>query len=340
MILLYGMIVTLVVVGSGVVGLLGYVAYSIWQEYRHDRVPALLYHQFVSKVMADKGKVLNTERVYVSYDTVFEEQMAYLHREGYSTITLDEYMNYRRGLSPLPAKPVLLTFDDGFMSNYQYAFPILKKYNQRATIFVTPDKKSKNFKKYAAVDSPLTEEQIVEMSQYGIAIESHGMTHRYLTDLPKDVVRWELEESKQVLENITGKSVKYLAVPSGAYNSVVKAVAKHAGYQAVFCMLKGSNNGDSDVFALRRMVVARDFTMEDFKNVLSPKTAVHLRISSCAQNVLLSVLGPGGLDRFRNWLYRSPFGEFMVRGQMRYFAGGVFFLGVATVILGIVFLVT
>lgn len=312
--LIYSALAATALLTGAVLFLIGYILYAAFQEYRPDRVPALLYHQLISKEKVDRGELVNHERVYVTYDSSFADQMGYLHQQGYTTITLDELVAFQEGKRPLPARPIVLTFDDGFMSNYLYAFPILKRYGMKATIFVTPDRESQNFKKYAHIDAPLSSEQIREMSEHGISIESHGMTHRYLTELSPEVTRWELEESKKVLETITQKPVRFLAVPSGAYNRLVRRLARECGYEAVFCMLKGTNNKGSDRYALRRLVVARDVSLNDFRNLLSPAPAIRLRLMSCAQNILLHVLGPGGIDKLRHSLYRSPF--------MWVFAGG------------------
>ncbi len=314
--LMYCAMAAVVVLAALIVFLIGYVLYAAVQECRPDRVPALLYHQLISKEQVDRGEIVNHERVYVAYDVSFAEQMEYLHRQGYSTITLDDFLGVRNGRR-LPEKPIMLTFDDGFMSNYRYAFPILKRYGMKATIFVTPDPSSDNFKKYAHTDAPLTPEQIKEMSDYGISIQSHGMTHRYLTDLSSDVIRWELAESKRVLEKMTDKPVRHLAVPSGAYNRLVRRMAKECGYDAVFCMLKGTNNAASDRYALRRLVVARDFTLQEFRKMLQPATATRLRLMSFVQNVLLGVLGPGGLDQLRDRVYRSPFASLLLSTKAR-----------------------
>lgn len=315
--LVYCALAAMLVLAGFIVFFIVYVLYAAFQEYRPDRVPALLYHQIISKEKVDSGELVNHERVYVAYDSSFAEQMEYLHRHGYTTITLDDLVAFQEGRRPLPSKPIIVTFDDGFMSNYLYAFPILKRYAMKATIFVTPDRESQNFKKYAHIDAPLSPEQTLEMSENGISIESHGMTHRYLTELAPDVTRWELEESKKALERTTKKPVRFLAVPSGAYNRFVKRLAKECGYDAVFCMLKGSNNKGSDRYALRRLVVARDFSLNDFRSLLSPATAVRLRLMSCVQNMLLHVLGPGGLDKLRNSLYRSPLVWVFSSGKMR-----------------------
>ena len=308
---------------GGILFLIFYGVYAIMQEYRADRVPALLYHRFLSKEKVEKGEIIDHDRTYTCYDTAFAEQMAYLHGAGYTSISLDDFVAFLDGKQSLPPKPILITCDDGFMSNYLHAFPILKKYQMKATIFVTPDPASENFKKYASLDVPLTHEQLREMTNSGVSIESHGMTHRYLTELEPEVVRWELQESKRVLATITQKPVHFLAIPSGAYNKTVKNLAKEADYKAVFCMLKGSNNARSDRFALRRVVIARDFTLEDFQKVLEPATACHLRLTSFVQNLLLRLLGPQGLDALRDRLYRTRLASLLISGQLKSFGGGL-----------------
>jgi peptidoglycan/xylan/chitin deacetylase (PgdA/CDA1 family) len=301
---------------SGMTFLIAYAIYTVLQEYRRDRVPALLYHRFLPKEKVDKGEIINHEPTYVSYDTAFAEQMAYLDREGYTTISMEDFVAFQAGKASLPAKPILVTFDDGFMSVYRYAFPVLRRHRMRATVFVTPDPESDNFTKHATVDAPLTPEQMQEMSQHGVAIESHGMTHRYLTEMEPELIRWELQESKRVLEGIVQQPVQFLAIPSGAYNRIVRQLAKEAGYRAVFGMLKGSNHMHSDCYCLRRMVIARDFTLEDFRRVLSPAGTCYLRLLSFLQNLLLSLLGPRRLDAFRNRLFRMKLARLIIHGQL------------------------
>jgi hypothetical protein len=102
----------------------------------------------------------------------------------------------------------------------------------------------------------------------------------------------------------------------------VKNLAKEAGYKAVFCMLKGTNNKHSDRFALRRLVVGQDFTIEDFRRMLRPGTASYLRIESFLQNALFVLLGPAGLDALRDFLYHSCFGSFLAAGKIKYWLSG------------------
>ncbi len=330
----YFLIASGFLLAGGGLFILSYVVYSVLQEFRADRVPALLYHRLIPGQGMNVSQATGYDRSYVTFDTAFAEQMAHLHREGYTTISLDDFLAYREGLTSLPLKPIIITFDDGFASNYFYAFPILKKYGMTATIFVTPDRDCENFVKNAPADSPLSDEQMREMSANQISIQSHGMTHRYLTDLEPEVMQWELTESRRVLERLLGKPVLYLAIPSGAYNKRVRKCAVEAGYRAVFCMLKGSNNRKSDLYALRRFVVGQDFNIEDFRRALRPATACYIRLASSVQNALLFLLGPGGLDALRNVVYRSNFGSLLVRGQLRYLVPGLTAFLFFTLLLG------
>jgi len=332
---------TLVVLfAAGLLFLVLYAIVAIIQEYRDDRVPVLLYHHFIPKAGVEKQGAINCDPVYACYDTAFDEQMAYLQKEGYAAISLDHFIAFQDGKKPLPPKPVILTFDDGFMSNYLYAFPILKKYGMTATIFVTLDPGCENFRKYGSIDSPLTRDQIREMSDYGISMQSHTMTHRYLTELDPKIVRWELGQSKRDLERIVQKRVRFLAIPTGAYNRGVKRLVKEVGYKAAFCMLKGTNNSHSDRYALRRLVVARDFAIEDFQKLLKPATACYLRITSLLQNVLFNtLLGPAKFDALRDRLYHTRVGSLLARAQLRYVAACLAALMFCSLILGIVILV-
>lgn len=328
------LILTLGLLASGLVILFSLlVAHAAIQEFRPDRIPALLYHRFRRKEIGD-ALAANNDSSYVSYDTGFAAQMQFLKSKGFTPISLQNFLDFQQGRRQPPRKAILITFDDGFMSNYLYAFPILKKHRFTATIFVTPDPNSKNFLKNAPQDRPLTHQQMKEMSDHGISMQSHGMTHRYLSVLEPEIVRWELAESKKVLEEILEKPVQFLAIPSGAYSRGVREVAREVGYKAVFCMLKGSNNLSSDPYKLRRVVIGRDFGISDFKRVISPMGACQLRVTSFLQQLLLELFGPRLTDILRNRLVKSRLGSVLVFSQNTYLGGGA--LALVVLILGII----
>jgi peptidoglycan/xylan/chitin deacetylase (PgdA/CDA1 family) len=304
--MLHFLLLSFVTVSSAVLLVIGILILKAWlEEARKDRIPTLLYHRFLPWEKVRNGEIKDDEPVYTSYDMRFEEQMRYLYENGYHTISIAEYVEHVKNGGILPIKPVIITFDDGFESNYLYAFPQLRKYQQTATIFMTADKKSENFRKYDYVDKPLSNDQLIEMQTAGISIQSHSMTHVYLSELSEEAVRWELSESRKALETLLRSPIEFLAIPSGAYNGRIKRIAKETGYKAVYCMKKGSNNDGSDLFALRRMVIRRDFTIEDFKRSLEPFGAFQDRITGYAQGVLLKVLGPSHLWKFRSGIYKT-----------------------------------
>jgi peptidoglycan/xylan/chitin deacetylase (PgdA/CDA1 family) len=275
---------------------------AVRQEYGPGRIPCLLYHQ----LQPAGSTASNVDPVYVCYADRFAEQMDYLKRAGYTTLTLDDLTEARRHSRRLPEKPVLITFDDGFASNYELAFPVLRRNGQRATIFMTPDRSSANFQAFADLDRPLQDAELSELTAGGIDIQSHGLTHRFLTDLSDSELRRELVDSRAVLEKVTGRPVHYLAIPGGAYDRRVRLAARDAGYRAVFCMRKGSAGLSTDPLRLPRMVVSRDMSLGDFRSLLTPAGWLQGRILSVAQESVSRLLGMRRTDAFRNRLYASP----------------------------------
>ena len=312
--------------GLALLSAAAFVAHAWYQEHRPDRIPVLLYHRFLSRAAYDRGEIRSTERTYVAFDDDFAAEMQFLKDAGWTTIDLDEYADALDGQGPFPKKAIVVTIDDGFRSVYLHAFPVLKRLGMKAVFFVTPDKSAHNFTKNAPLDVPATDEELREMSAAGIAIESHGMTHRYLTDLDDHTIRWELEESRRVLSERFGRQVRYLAIPSGAYSRRVRSHVATSGYRVVFASRKGTNHAGVDRFAMRRLVVGRGFGAAGLAHLLRPATAFQLRLASAAQNAVQATIGTRGLDRLRLLILRLPFGPALIRRPVRLLAAG---LGVA-----------
>jgi peptidoglycan/xylan/chitin deacetylase (PgdA/CDA1 family) len=291
----------------------GFVFYVYVQEHRADRIPALLYHRLIEKDRFDRGEIRSTERSYVAFDAFFAAQMQALKERGYATLDLDDYLAIRGGGMARPEKPILVTFDDGFRSVYLHAFPVLKRLGMKATMFMTPDRSSHNFAKNAPLDGPLSDDELREMQAAGFVIESHGMSHRYLTDLDDDTVRWELAESRRALETTLGKPVRYLAIPSGAYSGTVRRLARETGYRAVFSMGKGTMNLGSDLFGLKRLVVGRELDAAGLLRLLEPHNVFLLRLTSTVQVAFSRLFGMRSLDRLRAVILKLPFGASLIR---------------------------
>ena len=188
----------------------------------------------------------------------FDTQMKFLADSGCITITPEELYAGLNGEIELPPKPVLITFDDGYIDNYNNAFPILKKYGLRATIFVIPSFTS-------VYPNYLTWEQLKEMEENGITIQSHTLTHPKLEELPDDEIRNELINSKSMLEENLGHPVEFLAYPTGTYNLHIAGIAQDVGYKGAFTIKYGIVDKGSNFFALERVPIFHTATtMKDF----------------------------------------------------------------------------
>ena len=180
----------------------------------------------------------------------FERQMKYLTEHNFHSITPQELYAALVDGAELPENPVLITFDDGYMDNYTNAYPILKKYGLKATIFVITGFLDRTQPGY------FTWGQAAEMEASGlINIESHTVTHTSLTDLTEEQVKMELERSKNDIERRLGKQVDFLAYPTGTYNLHIAALVKEAGYKGAFTVKYGNVDRASNVFAIERVPV-------------------------------------------------------------------------------------
>lgn len=175
----------------------------------------------------------------------FEEQMKYLHDNGYHSITQAQFSDYLNGRGELPDRPVLITFDDGYIDNYEDAYPIMKKYGMTGTIFVIIN----------LVNQPgyLTWQQIETMGKDGIEFGSHTISHKPLTSLDETAMNHELVDSKALLEQHLGQKVLLIAYPEGKYNTQVKQATEAAGYSAAFTVNTGRDFAWDDHYELDRV---------------------------------------------------------------------------------------
>ena len=200
-------------------------------------VPVLNYH-----------KVDNLQHALSISPQEFEEQMKYLHDNDYHGITPDQLMAYLKYGKELPSKPIMITFDDGYLDNYTNAYPIMKKYGYTGTIFIVTN--------LVGEDSRfVTWDQVREMQQAGFVFGSHTANHISLTSLTKEEVSNELTQSRNTIAQQLGKPPKYFAYPTGTYSSEIADQVRKAGYKAAFTIEYGEVGADSDVYALERIPI-------------------------------------------------------------------------------------
>jgi len=193
------------------------------------------YHRFVNNVRRPDTEIT---------PQAFEAQMQQLKDKGISVIPMQDFLDWRRGEKAIPAKSAILTFDDGWKSQHEVAWPILKKFNYPVTLFVyTEGIRPGHF----SGGESMTWDQLAEMRDAGVDIQAHSATHQDLRKpydkiakkklSPPEYEQWlenELAGSKQTIEQKLGVKVNCFAVPYGFYNDHVKEVAMKAGFEAMF----------------------------------------------------------------------------------------------------------
>jgi len=222
--------VVLVLVVLAVVGFL----YKDFRDFCNNSVPIFAYH-----------RVENANDIYSVSPKDFDEQMAYLHTEGYRSMNLDEYAVARQKNEKLYKRMVLI-FDDGYMDNLTNAAPIMQKYGYTGSIFLAV--KFEGWPGYLDWDNDL------KLLKYGWEIGSHTYNHKPLTKLTPKQVDYELIKSKEYVQGLYNPpSGPTLSYPTGACNKQVAKQVADAGYAAAVCGVVGVNTDKVPMQELRRV---------------------------------------------------------------------------------------
>jgi len=216
------------------------------------KVKILMYHK-VNPHPASGGLGLRVNPIN------FAEQMELLKTRGYSVISFDRFMEARNGNRPLPPKPLIITFDDGYADNYNYAFPILKKYRYPATVFLVYNQIGGTNLWDRALNFPtnklLNWDQIKEMARNDITFGSHTLNHPHLPELTTAEITKEITDSKILLEKNLKQPVDYFCYPYGDFNKDITQAVEAAGYKAAVTVRPGDNDEKTNPFTLKRIRV-------------------------------------------------------------------------------------
>jgi peptidoglycan/xylan/chitin deacetylase (PgdA/CDA1 family) len=186
---------------------------------------------------------------------MFARQMKYLFKHGYQTVSVSDLINYAEQQTPAKDKKICITFDDGYESFYTYGFPILRKYNFTAIVFLVADYINRTCLNDSDSEPMLKTEQIKEMAEAGIDFGSHSFSHRSLTKLDAEELEKEVKESKTVLEKLLGKQIESFSYPYGSFDETVKKMVQQ-NYRIAFSTKKGVS--DIRDFALPRIDINKD----------------------------------------------------------------------------------
>ncbi len=186
----------------------------------------------------------------------FETQMDYLAINGYHPIRLSDLADNLLNGTPLPDKPVVLTFDDGYTDNYTTAFQTLRNHKFTGTFFVITD--------YANQWGHVSWAQLAEMVKDGMEIGSHTISHPSLYRKSRTVQQKQIEGSKEAIEANLPVQVVSFSFPSGDYDANTLALLRSAGYLAAVTEIQGARQSSDKLYELRRIRVRGSYSIDDF----------------------------------------------------------------------------
>jgi peptidoglycan/xylan/chitin deacetylase (PgdA/CDA1 family) len=242
------------------------------------RVLILNYH----RIADDPG----LEPLFSVYPSVLLSHLKLLKKLNIPVISLSDAVNN----SVQNDFSVVLTFDDGYESDYKTVVPLLKQFGYTAAFFPIIEK--------TGSEGRLSWENIGEMAAQGFTIGSHGYSHCDLSDVGVEYLIYELLQSKMAIERNTGVTVQHLALPHGSYNKTVLKMATACGYKSVLTTgLKMNCGGNSPLFC--RWTITAKTTFEQFMNVVQcggnlPAT---VRIANGLRQYARNILGGGLSDK-------------------------------------------
>ena len=211
------------------------------------QVPILCYHQIRNWRPSDSKQAKD----YIVPEAAFAEQIKMLADSGYHTISADQLFAYLNYGASLPAKPIMLTFDDTDLPQYTIAKPVLEKYGFKGMFFImTVSLGRPNY---------MSKEQVKQLSEAGNEIGSHTWDHKNIKQFADADWAIQIDKPTKTLETITGKPVKYFAYPFGLWNGAAIPQLKKHGFIAAF-QLSAKRDESDPLYTIRRMIVPGAWT--------------------------------------------------------------------------------
>jgi peptidoglycan/xylan/chitin deacetylase (PgdA/CDA1 family) len=212
--------------------------------------PILMYHMIVQKPAPENMVAVSLQ--------AFERQMRFLKEHRYNVIPLESLAGLIRQNKRIPAKTVVITFDDGWDNVYKYAFPVLKKYKLPAAFFIITNEVGRigplGYRDRVSWD------ELKEMQDSGlITIGSHCLGPEPLINIKSDeVIKHEIFGSKKVLEQRLGRPVQLFSYPEGKFDAKIRNWVIEAGYTCAVATKPGKDYPSNDPFALKRLRISEN----------------------------------------------------------------------------------
>lgn len=235
---------------------------ELFEKFLKKEIPILMYHRLV-----DNENGIGKNTIYLNINE-FEKQLRYLKEKNYITITFKDLYKISKE-ERKNKKYIILTFDDGYKDNYDLLFPLLKKYNMKAVIYMVSDEV---YNKWDVEETGevrfdlMSKDEILEMYKSGLVeFGGHTLHHPKLDTLTEKEQKYEIEENKVHLEEILGEKLYSFAYPYGIFNETSKKIVEDLGYYYGLATDSGSFYIEDDLYQIRRIGIFSDITMSKFK---------------------------------------------------------------------------
>ena len=248
-------------------------------------IPYLMYHE----IEAPNRRVTQNHQGYLRYvvsEKTFRDQMKLIADTGSTGCDVTSALRTKDN-----EKVVAITFDDGCETDLLIAAPVLKEHSFGATFYVVAG--------FVGQPGYLSISQLRDLSEAGFEIGSHSMTHSYLKSLDNAQLRSEIFDSKDRLEQMTGRRVDHFSCPGGRWESRVSELAKEAGYLSVATSEIGLNLPKTDPYHLARIAVLRSTPDRSFAAMCHGEGLAMRRLKSLVLDKAKDVLGNSTYDRIR-----------------------------------------
>ncbi len=231
-----------------------------------------MYHE-ITDTSGFEEMSRETQYSYVIDTEKFEKQICFLKNNNFRTLSFYELVALTSGKKPRHQedneRAVVLSFDDGFIGNYENVFPLLVENGFIGNFFLITSKIGKGHM--------MNWEQVREMQKYGMCFGSHTVNHLMLGMLGRTEIFHELDYSRKTIEDKTGIKIEHLTLPHGSYNNIYKPAALDAGYIGGATSDPGVNTGSTDPFYLKRMVVPRKASLQYFTFLCERKKSIYYK---------------------------------------------------------------
>ena len=268
------------------------------------RAPVLMYHDIV-RDESEKQELPVERRHYALTGQSFSEHLKLIRRMDLETLTADD-LSDRQDIANRAT--VLITFDDGHISQYEWGFRLLHEHGLRATFFIVP----------AWIGRPgfLTWDHVKEMVRYGMSVQSHTYSHQFLVQLMSKQLVDELRGSKKIIEDHTGKPVHALSLPGGRADRAVWQLAASYGYEQVYTSSPGygeyrplwerMHRNGYQPRAIHRFAITPGIGVRQLESLLARpwgRTALSLRLRHWMGDAARLLVGSSAYDRL--WRFRE-----------------------------------